>query len=297
MSIKVAVIRGGPSPEYEISLKTGANILSLLRRWEGKYDPIDIFISKEGEWHRDGLSRYPQEVLSGADVVWNALHGHYGEDGQVQKLLEYLGIPYTGSGEEASASSYDKEVAKIAYRRHALLVPRHELFTSDSLTNERLIHVVRNYLHPVIVKPASGGSSIGTKLAHGLLELKDAIRDALKYSKKVLVEEFEGGREATCGVVEGMRGEKLYAMIPVGDTTPEENERIVEMAKLAHQALGLKHYSTSDFIVSPKGKIYILETDSLPVFHEDSAMHQSLLSTAVKPHDFADHCITLALGK
>ncbi len=297
MSIKVAVLRGGPSPEYDVSLKTGANVLSLLRQWEGKYEPVDIFISKEGEWHRGGLPVYPQEALRGADVVWNALHGHYGEDGGVQKLLEYLGLPYTGSGTHACARAYDKEIAKIAYARNSFLVPKHELFTPETLTDERLVYIVRNYLHPVIVKPASGGSSIGTKLAHGLFELKDAIRDAFKHSKKVLVEEFIRGREATCGVVEDLRGEKLYAAIPAGNATAEENARIIEMAKRAHQELGLRHYSTSDFIISPRGKIYILETDALPAFHEDAPLHQSLLSSAVKPRDFADHCITLALGR
>src|SRR3989338_1236657 len=296
-SIRVAVLRGGPSPEYDVSLKTGANILSLLRKWEGRYEPVDIFISKDGEWHRDGIVREPYEALGDADVVWNAMHGHYGEDGQVQKQLENLKIPYTGSGMHASARAYDKEVAKLAYQNAGLLMPRHELFTPETLTEEKLVYVVRNYIHPVIVKPASAGSSVGVRLAHGIIELKEATKNAFAHSRKVLVEEFVQGREATCGVVEGLRGEKTYALIPYGNTTQEENAKIIEISKRAHEALGLRHYSSSDFIITPRGKIYILETDSQPVLHEDSRLYDSLLSTGIKPHDFVDHCISLVLSR
>ncbi len=294
---KIAVLRGGPSPEYEVSLKTGAHILSLLRSWEGRYEPVDIFISKGGEWHRDGIVCEPYQALGDADVAWNALHGHYGEDGRVQRVLDNLKIPYTGSDMHASARAYDKEVAKLAYKNAGLLMPRHVLFTPETFSAEKLIYVVRNYLHPVIVKPASAGSSVGVRLAHGLLELKEAIKNAFTHSKKVLVEEFVRGREATCGIIENMRGERAYALIPYGNTTQEENKKITEISKKVHEALGLKHYSSSDFIITPKGKIYILETDSLPVFHEDSRLHDSLLSTGIKPRDFVEHCVKLALAK
>src|SRR5690349_10161681 len=100
---RVAVLRGGPSSEYEVSLKTGGQVLSLLREMPEAYEPLDVFISKDGEWHLQGLVQEPHEVLKHADVAFNALHGYYGEDGQVQRLLESLKVPYTGSSAIAAA--------------------------------------------------------------------------------------------------------------------------------------------------------------------------------------------------
>src|SRR3989338_5863250 len=93
--IKVAVLRGGPSPLYDISLKTGAHVLKLLESSPDKYEPLDIFISKEGEWHTRGVGKEPHKALAYSDLVFNALHGAYGEDGQVQQLLDSMNIPYT----------------------------------------------------------------------------------------------------------------------------------------------------------------------------------------------------------
>src|SRR3989344_3024662 len=213
--VRVAVIRGGPSNEYDISLKTGAQILSLLREMPDAYDPIDIFISRAGEWHRSGLVEDSHRALRHADVVWNALHGSYGEDGQIQRVLEGLQIPFTGSSAVASALSANKEMAKRLYTQHSLLTPAHELISENSFNEDQLIAIFRTFLHPVIVKPSSGGLSIGMRLAHNFSELKEAVKEAFKHSKKVLVEELIVGKEATCGVVDNFREEKYYALIPV----------------------------------------------------------------------------------
>lgn len=295
--IKVAVLRGGPSSEYEVSLKTGAHILSLLRKMEEKYDPVDIFISRGGEWHHGGLVHEPHEALRHIDVVWNALHGSYGEDGQVQKLLDTLSIPYTGSGAAASAIAMNKDLAKVAYQAHSLLMPKHKVLSLETVTDGELVRIFRDFLHPVIVKPSASGSSVGIMMARDFQELRHAVVEAFEHSNKILVEEFIRGKEATCGVIESARGEGLYALIPSGDTTSKENSLITSMAKRAHSVLGLRHFSTSDFIITPKGKIYILETDSVPVFHDDSHFHRSLENTGWQPHDFAHHCLELALGK
>ena len=91
--VKVAVLRGGPSSKYDISLKSGHEVLSYLREMPEKYDPIDIFISKDGDWHKFGIVEEPHQALQHVDVVWNGLHGAYGEDGQVQRLLESMNVP------------------------------------------------------------------------------------------------------------------------------------------------------------------------------------------------------------
>lgn len=320
MSIKVAVLRGGPSNEYNVSLNTGAQVLSLLREMPDIYDPVDIFISKAGEWHCSGLVEEPHRALRHVDVVWNALHGFYGEDGQVQRILEGLQVPFTGSSAVASALSMDKDMAKRLYRQYSLLTPEHELVTEDTVTEAQLISIFRNYLHPVIIKPASGSSSLGIRLAHTFKELKEAIKHALKDSRRIIVEEFIHGKEGACGVVENARGERLYALLPIeirmkdkkffdfdskysgeteeicpGNFTPSEQESISSMAKRAHEILGLRHYSRSDFIITPKGKIYILETNSLPGFTSESLLPKSLHAVGFHPRDFVDHVIKLVV--
>ena len=306
--IKVAVIRGGPSNEYDVSLKTGEQVLSLLREMPETYEPVDIFISKDGEWHRGGLVHEPHQTLQHADVVWNALHGSYGEDGQVQRILLGLQIPFTGSSAVSSAMAMNKDIAKRLYREHSLLTPTHELITEENLNEDRLISIFRNFLFPVIVKPArrsSGGPAnasgfLGVRLVHTFHELKQAIKETFTHSPRVLVEEFIKGDEASCSVIEEARGEKIYALLPSSKSKfklkIEENKQIEEMAKRAHEILGLSHYSSSDFIITPKNKIYILETNSLPALHKDSLTHYSLQATGWRHCDFVDHVLKLAMS-
>ena len=293
--IRVAVLRGGPSSGYESSLKTGEHILSTLRDMSEVYEPVDILISKDGEWHRGGLAYEPHRALEHSDVVWNALHGSYGEDGQVQKLLEGLQIPFTGSSAVASVFAMDKDMAKVLYCQHGLLSPESSIITEEDFDDNRLIHIFRTYLHPVVVKPALGTASLGIRLAHTFQELKEAVKATFSHSRKALVEEHVQGAEASCVVIEKAKGEKLYALIPTGQNTTEQNKRIEEMSRIAHGALGMRHYSNSDFILTPKGKIYILETNALPVFHKDSLLNQSLHATGWRPRDFIDHVIRLAM--
>ena len=293
--IKVAVLRGGPSNEYDVSLKTGEQVLTLLREMPNTYEPVDIFISRDGEWHYGGLVQEPHQALRHVDVVWNALHGLYGEDGQVQRILEGLQIPFTGSSAVASAISMNKDMAKKAYKLHSLNTPRHELLEEGADNDDHLVFIFRNYLHPVIVKPANASGSLGVSLVATFHELKKAVKETFQYSPRVLVEEFIKGDEVSCVVIEAAKGERIYTLLPTGRLNVAENKSVEEMAKRAHEALGLRHYSSSDFIVTPKRKIYILETNSLPVLHEDSLMHSSLRATGWRFREFVDHVLKLAM--
>ena len=300
--LRVAVLRGGPSNEYDVSLKSGENILSALREMDA-YEPVDIFISKSGEWHREGLVHEPHHALRHVDVVWNALHGSYGEDGQVQRVLDGLQIPFTGSGAVASALSMNKDMAKRLYQEHSLPTPAFELVAEESFDDDQLINIFRTYLHPVVVKPANATGSLGIRLAHTFHELKEAIKETFEYSPRVIVEERVLGDDVSCVVVEGANGERIYSFEPirietkkrVKRLTEEENKSVEEMARRAHEALGLRHYSTSNFIITPKRKIYILETNSLPTFHEGSLMHQSLNTVGWDHRDFVDHVLKLTV--
>lgn len=293
--IRVAVLRGGPSPAYEESLKTGAYVLSLLRDMPEKYEPVDIFIDRNGDWHHGGVSDKPHQILSDIDAVWNALHGTYGEDGGVQKLLESLQKPFTGSGITASAFASNKDLSKRLYKRHKLLTPEHTVVSLENFNDEELVKIFRSYVHPVVVKPATGVRALGVRLAHTFNELKEAIEKTFEHSSKVMVEEYVRGSIASCAVIENGKGERLYTLIPTGRHPVETNKKIEEMARMAHEVLGQRHYSSSDFIITPKGKVYILETNSLPVLHDDAHLHHSLHATGWPPKDFCDHCLKLAL--
>lgn len=317
--IKVGVLRGGPSSEYDVSLKTGSSVLKHLPA--EKYQPVDILISKDGVWHAYGEPISPYNLKAKVDVVFNALHGSYGEDGQVQKLLDSIYMPYTGSGHLGSAIGMNKIHSKEYFRNGGLKVARHFVVSSKDDFEAGAGDIFQRMSPPWIVKPADGGSSLGCSLARNYNELVQAINLASQYSNSILVEEFIKGREATCGVVEGLRGQKIYSLLPVeilkpkdktffdyeakytgisqeicpGNFTPEEKEELGLLAARVHEILNLRHYSRTDFILSPRG-IYVLEVNTLPGLTNESLLPKSLSAVGVAYSDFLDHIITLALN-
>ncbi len=266
-----------------------------MREDPEKYKPLDVFISKDGEWHVSGKARSPHEALRHVDLVWNALHGEYGEDGKMNQLLSKMNLPHTGSGSLSLAMAMNKDLAKKIYQTNNLLTPRHEVLLGNVSTDE-LVEIFRNFLHPVMVKPVTGRASLGVKIAHSFNELKDAVVEAFRYAERVLVEEFVQGKEARCSVLENYRDRRLYALIPDPPEFKSKLHKEVEsMAERAHQALGLRHYSSSDFIITPKGKVYILETNALPELSKDSHLSRSLFNIGVSPKEFVNHIISLAI--
>ena len=121
---RVGVIRGGPSSEYEVSLKTGGSVLQYLPE---QYEGHDILIDRRGQWHLGGLPTTPARAARQVDVIFNAMHGEYGEDGKVQNLLDQLGVPYTGSGTFASAVGMNKALAKNVFKQNGLKTGRPRL--------------------------------------------------------------------------------------------------------------------------------------------------------------------------
>ena len=322
---KVGVLRGGPSSEYEVSLKTGKSVMDNLSvpGLAERYEVLDIFIDKEGVWHYLGTPITPENIFKKVDVIFNALHGAYGEDGTVQKLLDTFGIPYTGSTALASAVGMNKVLSKNIYKNNNLKTPLHATVSKKDDLQKEVLKLFKSFPMPAVVKPVNGGSSVGTSLVKTLTELEMAVALALKYSDQALIEEFIAGKEATCGIIDNFRSEPFYALLPVeiqkpvesaffdyeakysgkseeicpGNFTTEEKNIIQEMAKGAHQALGLRHYSRSDFIIHPRRGIYILETNTLPGLTGESLLPKSLKAVGCSLPDFLDHLIKLALGK
>jgi len=134
--IKVAVLRGGPGVESEVSMKSGKNILENLPE---KYIPMDVFVSKDRSWYLDGVSIQPEKLFRNVDVVFNAMHGEYGEDGKVQQLMDKFGVKYTGSKTLASAIGMNKVLAKEIFIKAGLKTPIYKVFKKNENINKNVI--------------------------------------------------------------------------------------------------------------------------------------------------------------
>ncbi|OGF66028.1 hypothetical protein A3I27_03255 [Candidatus Giovannonibacteria bacterium RIFCSPLOWO2_02_FULL_43_11b] len=317
--IRVAVLRGGPSAEYEISLMTGENVLKFLPK--DKYQAHDVLISKDGVWHMDGFPTDPAKIFRRVDAVFNALHGEYGEDGIVQQILEGHKIPYTGSGILASAMAMKKNIAKDVYKNAWLKTPRGITLKKTANIKESVRDINETLFPPWIIKPVGRGSSVGVAIAKTVPDIGPALEKAFSYDNEALAEEFISGRETTCGVLENFRGSKYYAL-PVIEIIPPDgfffdykvkyngetkeicpahldskiSEEIQNMSIAAHSALGLCHYSRSDFIVSKRG-IYILETNTLPGLTSESLLPKASEAVGLSFPNLLDHLVSLALEK
>lgn len=320
MRTVVGVLRGGPSSEYEVSLKSGAAVLAALHK--DTYEGRDIFITREGIWHVHGVPVSPEKALKGVDVAFNVIHGDYGEDGQLHRVLDSFGIPYTGSDIVSSVLAYNKHHTKEAVKKLGVKVAHGTVVERGD--PEVLAHrLFRTLPHPAIVKPVVGGSSVGMRVAHSFHELEAALRYAFDYAPQVLVEEFIKGREATVGVIDDFRGHTTYSLMPVeiipphnaaffdyehkyngksiervpGNFSKEEKAELERVARLVHEGLGLRHYSRSDFIVSRRG-IYFLEINNAAAvgLTGESLLPKALHAVGVPLAHFVDHIVALARG-
>jgi D-alanine-D-alanine ligase len=332
--IKVGVIRGGISGEYEVSLASGAQVLSHLRSdiMKDKYSAVDIFIDRDGIWHINGIPTTINKVVHRVDVIINALHGDYGEDGKVQQELEQWNIPYTGSGPFASAIGYNKFLTKQEFLKLGINTPKHILFPAyqDDLDGpkekypERKAREVWERLPPPwIVKPLTGGSSMGVHACKTFQDLVDAFEEGMNEKVSVLVEEFIQGKEATVGIINNFRGKNVYSLPPIeiripktstffdnnvkyngksqeicpGNFTEEEKSELERLAALIHTGLDLSHYSRSDFIIHPKRGIFALEVNTLPGLTGESLMPKALNAVGSSLPEFIEHIIKLARNR
>ena len=322
---RIAVLRGGPSEEHEVSLKTGAALLRALS--EGlsheRVTPLDVTITRAGEWTIDGRRHMPEQILQHVDGVIIGLHGAYGEDGKVQRVLERHGVPFTGSGSYSSAIAMHKGITKDHLREHPILLAPHMLVSRSS---KEQVHAVSEGIAALfgpryVIKPVRSGSSHGVRTATRA-ELPRALAEALETYDQVIVEKQIEGTEATVGVIEHFRDEPLYALPPIEIIPAKERaffdyeakyngaseeicpgrfdeatkQQLMELARLVHTELGLAHYSRSDFIVASDG-IYFLEVNTLPGLTESSLVPRALEAVGSSLPAFADHLVTQLVGK
>lgn len=313
--MKIVVLAGGVSTERNVSLVSGTEICKALRSIGHKAILVDLFLgletAKDAFDAPDGFCSHVSigrdapsidevkkmrggnpnchigphvlEVCYEADIVFLGLHGADGEDGKIQATLDLLGVPYTGSGCLGSAMAMDKAVSKQIMQLCGVRTPA---WFEITVTEDSVPAVAEQIELPCVVKTPAGGSSIGVMLPDTREELEDALREAIRFSSRVIIEQRITGRELTVPVFDGKYLPAIEIIPPEGTyfdyiakyqsgddgarevcPAPITEEQFHEMGNMAlqlHNALGLSVYSRADFILDQDGTPWCLETNTLP---------------------------------
>lgn len=308
--LRIAVLAGGTSDEREISLASGKNVVHALT--EAGYGSVELVDPAAPTFleHMTG---------DGWDAAFIALHGIGGEDGRIQHVLEFLGIPYTASSPLASGIAMDKDLSKLLYRRAGLPVAPSVTFGHvDMPPLEEIVAVVGEQS---FVKPVVNGSSYGISLAKDPSELANAIEVAFEHGEKVMVEKRVFGTE--CSVAAVGDGETLRALPVVEILVPEQSEfydlevkyadpkdlhripaclpenvytQVQEIACRAHEALGLYGISRTDVIVTEDGPV-ILETNNIPGMTPESLVPDEARHAGIPFSELCAELVDLALKR
>ncbi|MBI5573788.1 MAG: D-alanine--D-alanine ligase [Elusimicrobia bacterium] len=296
---KIGVIYGGRSSEREVSLKTGAAIAKALKKEKFSTVLID-----------SGKKDFIKKLLSlKIDFAFIALHGPFGEDGTMQGLLEILSIPYSGSGVLASALAINKIYSKKIFESENIPTPKWQIITNYKLQ-------ITNYKLPVVIKPARQGSAIGITIVRKKSQLKKAIKNALKYDDKAIIEEYIEGTEITVPIL----GDKplspieiipknefydFYSKYAAGGSRhlipPRLSPKIIDKAKqlglLAHKSLRCRAMSRVDMIVDKKSDIYVLEVNTIPGMTATSLFPESAKYDGYTFGDLIKKIVELSLNE
>lgn len=288
---RIAVLKGGPSAEREVSLNSGAAIASALRALE--YDVIEMdLVGKD------------VELPAGVEAVFVALHGTFGEDGELQELLEAKGVPFTGSGSVASRAAFDKIATKRLFERHGISTARYEVLQRGG---------VRTLPLPVVVKPARQGSSIGISKVFDESGWEAALETALRYDEKVIVETFIPGAELTVGIV----GDQVLPVIEIrapegyydysAKYTKGKTQYLVpapldaeitrtcqELAWRTFVALDCRGMGRVDMRLDPEGHVYVLELNTIPGFTETSLLPKAARAAGLEFGALCEKILNLA---
>lgn len=343
--MKIAVVAGGLSPERDVSLSSGCLVANALRQAGHRVLLIDVYEGIDSETenlenlfednnaepysyvvpqnapdlneiiHRNNNRRAligPKvlDVCQTADVVFIALHGAMGENGQLQATFDVMGIKYTGTGYAGSLLAMDKDLTKR-------LLKQAKLPTTDWLViqNENMCDFAIDSIGlPCVVKPQNGGSSIGVSLVHNREELTNAVRAALKIESNIIIEKMIKGREFSVGVMDGA-ALPVIEIIPrqgfydyknkyqagltkeicPADLSEDDTKRIQDIAVNVHKTLKLGSYSRIDFIMDISGNFYCLEANTLPGMTPTSLLPQEALAAGISYVELCNKIVNMAL--
>ena len=297
--LHIAVLMGGPSAEREVSMRSGKAVVKALTEAGASVIPIDV---------RDHEVNLPSHV----EAVFIALHGTFGEDGQLQAILEERGIPYTGSGVEASALAFDKARAKKAFTAAGIPTPRYEIVD--------ILHRVPGWLDhmefPIVVKPARQGSSVGVQIVREPGQLEAACLEAWRYDDRLVVEQFIAGRELTVGIFD----DRTLPVIEIRSRqeiwtyeakyTPGQTDYLVPapldsieaaraqfLAMRAHECLGCRDYSRVDIMLAHNGEMSVLEVNTIPGFTETSLVPKAARAASLSFQTLCVRLVEMALAR
>jgi len=291
---------GGTSAEREVSLNTGKQIIENLDKV--KYEVVPIPINSEYEFI---------DSVKSLEFAFIALHGKFGEDGRIQAILESLGIPFSGCGVLASAICMDKNISKKLFVSEGIKTPKWIIVKDE---NKIDYSIIENMGYPLIVKPNSGGSSIGTILAHSIDELKVGVCEALKYDDEIIIEEYIKGEEITCPILNG-------EVLPVISISPKSEifnysskydndgaeEKIIKLPETLSKKVEeiclkcwdifkLKVYARIDMIIKDD-EIYVLEINTLPGMTKNSLFPKSANAYGLNFSQLLDKIVQYSLNK
>jgi len=295
---KVAVLLGGKSAEREVSLKSGGMVLAALRKKGIDAHPFD---PKERDVQDLVKERFAR--------VFIALHGRFGEDGTLQGVLEWLGIPYTGSGVLASALAMDKVRTKRLWAAEGLPTAPYEVLTGET----NLGAVAKRLGVPLFVKPASEGSSVGMTKVKKAQDLEEAYALAVNYDPVVIAEKFIDGAELTVGIV----GERVLPIIRIetprefydyeakyiaNDTRylipcglPDKKEKELQALSLkAFRALGCRGWGRVDLMLDKRGRPFLLEVNTSPGMTDQSLVPMGARAVGISYEDLCVKVLELA---
>ena len=306
---RIAVVTGGPSNESVVARNTATEIESALRELGFMTSIIEL------------APEVAEKLIDfSPDAVFPALHGRPGEDGTFQGLLDILQIPYVGSGVLGSSLAMDKPQAKKIFRYHDLPVPDGIVVESNADSRETVAIVEKQFGKDIVLKPIAAGSALGVHILKGGRNAEPIVLQELK-NGPLLIEPFISGREITASVLEKSGKPVALPIIEIKTEdeewydfknryTPGKSEHVVpatldeniadqikEIALKAHQGLGLRDLSRSDFILSDTGDVFLLETNTLPGFTKTSLYPDSARSYGMSFVDLVGHLIEAALAR
>ena len=274
----IAVLMGGPGSEREVSLATGRGVSKALRSLGADVTDVDV---------RDENFKLPDPI----DVAFLTIHGTFGEDGRIQRILEERGVAYTGEGVKGSEAAFDKIKSKELFDRGKISTPQWEVIGPGGRPSLSL---------PIVLKPPREGSTVGVHIIKSEGDIGPAMDDLARFGKDVLVEKFIPGRELTVGIL-GDQALPIIEIIPKGgfyDFTnkypflnpsagggaqhvcpaaidPNKTAEIQQLALKAHRSLGLEVYSRVDVILAGDGGLYVLEANTIPGMTEASLLPEA----------------------
>lgn len=343
--MKIAVVCGGISNERDVSLSTGSGVAKALRERGHQVVLMDLYFGCEDSYAdpKELYDRPPKdenyrvyedapdleavkarrkqnnnslmgdnviEVCRAADITFLALHGDEGENGKLQAALDIAGIKYTGSGYLGSAIAMNKALSKMLFRENG--IP-----TAPAITLEKGKTPYENVGFPCVVKPCSGGSSVGTSIVYSKEEYDAALETAFRYEQEVLVEQYIKGRELQVGVLDG-KAMPVIEIIPKqgfydyktkyqaglaeeicpAPISPEDTERIQRLAEKVNRALMIDAYCRIDFIMADSDKtIYCLEANTLPGMTPTSLIPQMAAAEGMSFGELCEKIIQVSLEK